>query len=77
MDTVFNKNAERFEITPIEIDWKSWNREYSDEQKTKWMMFLAEKYSIEPLKYQIPYLFSDMICPHCGHFVNIINSLVK
>ena len=76
-DTVFNKNAERFELSPIEIDWKNWSDEYSNEQKAKWMMFLAEKYNIEPLKYQIPYLFSDMNCPHCGHFVNIINSLIK
>ena len=76
-DTVFNKKAERFELSPIEFDWKNWNGEYSDEQKAKWMMFLAEKYSIEPLKYQIPYLFSDMNCPHCKQLVNILSSLVK
>jgi hypothetical protein len=73
----FNKEAEKFELSPVEIDWKDWNGEYSDEQKVKWIMFLAEKYNIEPLKYQIPYLFSEMTCPHCRRSINIINNLVK
>ncbi len=73
----FKKEPIKFEVLPVEIDWKNWNGEYSGEQKAKWMMFLAEKYNIEPLKYQIPYLFSRMICPHCSHSINILDNLIK
>ena len=72
----FNQKAVKFELSPAMIDWKDWNGEYSEEQKAKWILFLAEKYDIKTLKYQIPYLFGEMTCPHCSQLVKIINSLV-
>lgn len=76
-DAVFIKSAEKFELLPIEICWKDWNGEFSNEQKAKWVLYLAEKYNIEPLKYQIPYLFNEMVCPHCSQSINILDSLVN
>jgi hypothetical protein len=75
-DAVFNKKAEKFYFAPAEINWKNWNGEFSDEQKAKWMMFLAEKYDLEPLKNIIPYLFSEILCPHCQESINILESLI-
>jgi hypothetical protein len=81
LDPVFVKNfdneAIKFELLPVKIDWKDWNGEYSNEQKAKWMIFLVEKYHIEPLKQQLPYLFSQMLCPHCKQTINILDNLLK
>jgi hypothetical protein len=71
----FNKEPVKFDLSPAKIEWKDWNGEFSDEEKAKWILQFAEKYNIEMLKHQLPYLFSQMFCPHCNHLINIVNSL--
>lgn len=74
-DAVFNKKAEKFEVKPVEISRKNWNGEFSDEQPAEWILFLVEKHNIDPLKYQIPYLFSQIDCPHCGQSIKILENI--
>lgn len=76
-DTIFNRAAEKSEITPALIDPQTWNGEFSEAEREKWILAAAEKYSLEALKYQIPFLFGRMICPHCRQSVKIIEALTK
>lgn len=64
-----------FELNLIKINLENLNAAPSKELIANWTLFYAQKYDVKPVKYQIPYLFGTMICPHCNKEFRIIDAL--
>lgn len=65
-----------FDLKPSNIDLKNLSDyQISKEQVAEWVLFYAEKYDVKPVKYQISYLFGEMICPNCDKKIRIIDAL--
>ncbi len=65
-----------FDLKPSNIDLKNLSDfQISKDQVAEWVLFYAEKYDVKPVKYQIPYLFGEMICPNCDKKFRIIDAL--
>lgn len=76
-DPVFEKEQEKYAVTPVTINLDDWDGSYNRASAHYWLMDMAQRYEMTDYAALLPQLFGMVECPHCQQPFELMPALEK